>query len=630
MEIKMQGGNRSMDKNLAKLSRMSLGFQWWINLKIGIKLTLGFIVVAMIAGAIGLVGTLNIFRISRAGQTVYQENITVLGPLHRISTQLLKVRSNTVYHVLETNDKFRYEFQIKTARTNINNELAGLKNSNVTVTEQLDNLKKAFATYWKEETAVLKLSNQSNTAEATSRMNQTLNSLSSLIESIIDGLFASSNTEVKTKTEDNYTTANRTILFMLAMAAIGLLAALALGIVISRSISKPIKSLTGAAQQLATGDLNVAVTPVNAKDETAILTNAFVKMADSLRGLVTGINEDSNTLNMASQELKNASNDTGKSAHEVAKTMEELARAASEQATQTNEAVESINVVAELVRHVSNEVGNISVESKKVAQSAQLGQKSTNDVAQEMMKIYDMTKEVTRVIEELDKSSVEISSITALIQNIAEQTTLLALNAAIEAARAGEHGIGFGVVATETGKLADQSKQAAQLIESLIYKMSKRSRQVVQTMSNEIRVVESGKNLAANATTTFGNIFDQLNHILQQIDRVAVSAQKMANRNEGMIGIVTNIAALSQESTASTEEVSAAMEEQSASVEQVNNLANNLATISDKLQQSIAQFHFVSTLPSDSYPGNGQSKNTSGAEKSAYMANKMTDFATHP
>jgi methyl-accepting chemotaxis protein len=583
-----------MGKNSVKRNRMPLGFQWWFNLKIGLKLTLGFIVVAIIAGAIGLAGTLNIYRISRAGQAVYQENITVLGPLHRISTQLLKVRSNTVYHVLEPNDKFRYEFQIKAARTNINNELAGLKNSNVTVTEQLDNLKKAFVTYWKEETAVLKLSNQSNTAEATSRMNQTLNSLSSMIESIIDGLFASSNTEVKTKTEDNYTTANRTIIFMLALAAVGLLAALALGIIISRSISKPIKHLTGAAQQLATGDLNVSVTSVNAKDETAILNNAFVKMADSLRGLVTGINEDSNTLNMASRELKNASNDTGKSAHEVAKTMEELARAASEQATQTNDAVESINVVAELVRHVSNEIGSISVESKKVAQSAQLGQESTNDVALEMLKIYDMTKEVTRVIEELDKSSVEISSITTVIQNIAEQTTLLALNAAIEAARAGEQGLGFGVVATETGKLAEQSKQAAQLIESLINRMSKRSRQVVQTMSNGMKMVESGKNMAANATTTFENIFDQLNHILQQIDLVAVSAQKMATRNEGMIGIITNIAALSQESTASTEEVSAATEEQSASVEQVNTLANNLATISDKLQQSIAQFHFVS------------------------------------
>jgi methyl-accepting chemotaxis protein len=618
----MQGGNRVLDKNSVNRIGMLLGFKWWVNLKIGVKLTLGFTVVAMIAGVIGLVGTLNIYRISRAGQTVYRENITVLGPLHRISTQLLKVRNNTVYHVLEPADKFRYELQIKTARSTINRELAGLKNGNRMVAEQISSLKKAFASYWKEEAAVLRLSNQSNTAEATGRMNGKLNSLSSMIESIIDGLFTSSDSEVETKTESNYAAANRTILFVLGMAVVGIVTALTLGIILSRSISKPLNRLTTAAQQLATGNLTVTVTPVNAHDETAILTNAFVKMADSLRKLVKGMNEDSNTLNLASQELKNASTETGKSAHEVAKTMEDLARAASEQASQTNEAVESINVVAELVRHVSNEVGNIATESKKVAQSARLGQEGTQDVASEMAKIYDMTKEVTRVIEELDHSAVEISSFTTVIQNIAEQTTLLALNAAIEAARAGEHGIGFGVVAAETGKLADQTKQAVQMIESLINKMSRRSRQVVQTMANGMKVVESGKTLTGKATTTFENIFDQLNHILQQIDRVAVSAEKMADRNEGMIGIITNIAALSQESTASTEEVSAATEEQSASVEQVNTLAQNLAKLSDKLQQSIAQFHLVSSPSPSDYPGGGHSENIREAGNSSYSQNQ--------
>jgi methyl-accepting chemotaxis protein len=588
----------------AHLVKQMFNIQWFLNLKISAKLTLGFVVFAMIAGMIGLVGALNIAQINHAGHEVYQMDTSVLGPLHKISTELLKIRINTAFHVLKPKDKFRYEcknyeYEIETAQTNINKQLADLKTNNKRITEQLNNLENVFATYWQEEARVLKLSNENKIDEASGLMDQKLKSLSDTVDWIMDSLFTMSDTDAKNKTEANYIAARWTIGFMLALVALGIFIALGLGMFISRLISKPIKQLTATAEQLASGDLNVTITPVNAKDETAILTNTFANMTNSLQDLVTGINEDSNVLYSASQELKNASNDTGKSAAEVAKTMEELAQASSEQAGQTNEAVNSINVLAELVRQVSNEVANIAAESKNVSQFAKLGEKATKDVADEIVKIYNMTQDITRVIEELNQSAVEISSITAVIQNIAEQTTLLALNAAIESARAGEYGRGFGVVATETGKLAEQTKQAAQLISNVINKMSERSKHVVQSMDRGMAVVESGKNLAVDATVTFENIFNQLDNILKRIDRVAVSAQKMADRNEGMIGIITNIAALSEESMASTQEVSAASEEQSASVEQVNTLAENLAVISGKLQQSVAQFKIVEIVRLD-------------------------------
>jgi methyl-accepting chemotaxis protein len=263
--------------------RKWLGCAWLRNLKIGVKLTLGFVIVALIAGAVGLVGALNIARISQAGHEVYQENIVMLGPLHKISAQLLKLRINTVYHLLESDDKFRYDFAIKAAQKNIDQELANLKKSDSRISEQINSLSGAFQSYWKEEEKVLKLSNQNKADEAKELMDRKLSSLATMIDSIIDGLFTTSDSEAKAKTDANYEAANRTILFMLTLALVGIIAALGLGIVISRAIGRPMRQLTAAAEQLAEGDVNVNITTVNAKDETAVLTNAFAKMVASIR-----------------------------------------------------------------------------------------------------------------------------------------------------------------------------------------------------------------------------------------------------------------------------------------------------------------------------------------------------------
>lgn len=120
---------------------------------------------------------------------------------------------------------------------------------------------------------------------------------------------------------------------------------------------------------------------------------------------------------------------------------------------------------------MANKVGEIHDSTQKGSEIAIHAEGKSNEgveLLQGLVKTQEQMMIISKDMEQLSNTSMEIERIVTIITSIAEQTNLLALNAAIEAARAGENGKGFAVVAGEVRKLSENTKDSVSEVVKLV------------------------------------------------------------------------------------------------------------------------------------------------------------------
>ncbi|HEU0169355.1 MAG TPA: methyl-accepting chemotaxis protein, partial [Chloroflexota bacterium] len=204
------------------------------------------------------------------------------------------------------------------------------------------------------------------------------------------------------------------------------------------------------------------------------------------------------------------------------------------------------------------------------------GAERVKQAAISMNSIRDSVVQSAGQLRQMGNTSKQISSISELIGDIAEQTNLLALNAAIEAARAGEQGKGFAVVADEVRKLAGRTSSATSQISELTTKISIQTQQAIEAMERGVGRVEEGSELAARAAEALQSILMAVRRTNDQIQAISTIAEQMSASSSDVVGAINRISQVVVQSSEQTEQMSQRSRENMAAAEEVQSATRRM------------------------------------------------------
>lgn len=363
-------------------------------------------------------------------------------------------------------------------------------------------------------------------------------------------------------------------LYYLFVLALGIFWTCLLGWIAARFIVKPLLQLTTIVNTVAAGNLNVTIPDRRSQDEIGTLNHSFQVMLGNLRQMIMNVTDNVSITDQSIHTLGSAIKQATTQIETIAHTVDRMADDASSQASSADEMVQTAQHTAEAAQSINDGAEQAIQVADTMVLTISESTAQIRSLVSGMQHISDTSENTLQIVRSLELQANEISQISLMVKQIADQTHLLALNASIEAAHAGEQGQGFAVVAGHIRKLASDSAAAGDQINALVSQMQVQTLTVVQETDKQVELVRNETAIGEQARASLDhvvhavnetasalqNIVKHINVQTEQINHTFEKAKQMAATSASISDGGSNIATAVQEQTAVMEEITASSE----------------------------------------------------------------------
>nr|WP_225136342.1 methyl-accepting chemotaxis protein [Pseudomonas putida] len=528
------------------------------QLNIAPRAALGFALIAVLVALLGVFALGQMSSIRDNEVAVESQWLPSIRGGDEIRELMLRIRTISLRMALDQDPQnvATYRSQMDTRDKELSEKIAAYDKLVTTPEGQqlYDQFKKTFAAYRTGIAQSFTLADQGKRDELTKLllvdMKTVVDGSGKQLNDLAD-LFAKQVAAESQKSADHYQTSRTIVSLFIALAA---LATVALAMLLTRSIIRPLSTAVSAAESVARGDLTRPI-ETHGNDEVSRLLKALATMQQNLRETLQGISGSATQLATAADELNAVTLDS--------------TQGLQQQSNEIEQAATAVNEMTTAVEEVARNAVSTSDATRQSSESAQLGQARVSDTASAINALASDVQHTGELVQSLANQSQDIGKVLDVIRAIAEQTNLLALNAAIEAARAGESGRGFAVVADEVRALAYRTQQSTQEIEQMVQGMRSGSSLALDSMQASAARATTTLALAERAGEALETITASVHEIHERNLVIASAAEEQAQVAREVDRNLVNIRDLSVRSAAGADQTSA-------SSHQLSQLANAL------------------------------------------------------
>ena len=335
--------------------------------------------------------------------------------------------------------------------------------------------------------------------------------------------------------------ADRLMLMQASMLALGLVVAMGAVLLTARSIVRPLSAMTDAMNRLAGGDYATPIPAVGRRDEVGVMAQAVLVFKDGMVAAREAAERE--RAEQAARERRARAieqltgrfdRDTGEVLGSVSTAALQMQATAGQLSANAEQTTRQSTAVAAASEEASANVQTVATATEELAASVQ---EISRQVAQSATIAGEAVAQAGKVDESmrgLASASEEIAKVIDLIMQIASQTRLLALNATIEAARAGEMGKGFAVVAAEVKALADQTTRATDEIAAKVTSIQGEAQGAVSSIGAIMETIRQISDVSGTIAAAVEEQQAATQEIARNIQQAAQGTQEVSSNIVGV------------------------------------------------------------------------------------------------